>query len=697
MHTIMLQSVDSRQATEDELNAAGITADQIPPDWRMMAHQAATVRALRFGDAPIVINRAMTGDGKTFAGQFMLFNEKWATFAMYPTNELARDQQRSLEDTLTKWQPPRWSNGRLLYNVVNATRMDEFQEAIDDTSRMDALAQLLGSDAVLTNPDIFHLAAQFRYTNYGAARDIILGELADRYRLFVFDEFHLFGTPQIASVIIAMLLMLEVTKGKQPPRFLFLSATPRNQLLHLAAIADLKIENIGREYQYGYSELLPGWRRILQPVTLTLHAGQQLEMWMDEHLHDIILPFFANYHPGAKGVIIANSVATAQRIYRKLQASCREANIHVGINTGITPLSERGTTDDYDLIVATSTIDVGVDFHINLLIFESVDAASHMQRLGRLGRHKTDRDGTPFECFEAHAILPDWVVEAIKAKYPVESSVSREDYHATLEEAFTPFEEFDRYIRDWAGVQAAHVLDQLKRYDVGTQYAEIAKRLFEKYRILFPGGVKKFRALLTDKREATLEAARSFRGSSPFTALVLDLATQHKEIVPYNLVTLLRHAELEGMGIAEILRYAERQGQNRKALERSKPLAAYKLLNWLSQPRRVQIFLDAEPREEQLEVVVEMTGFHFDVPDVPELNRLNRTLERQRLVALLLPNQDPEAVRKRLRLGLQLELFRFTTANGIEGCVAFDRHALLLDSAWSRRKRSSGGSAPIIL
>ena len=695
MHMIMLQSVDSRQATPEELDAAKITPEQIPSGWDgMMAHQAATVRALRFGDAPIVINRAMTGDGKTFAGQFMLFNERWETFAMYPTNELARDQQRGLEDILTKWLPPRWSR-KLQYHVVNAAQMDELQEAVDNTSRMDALERLLNSDAILTNPDIFHLAAQFAYTNYGAARDIILGDLADRYRLFVFDEFHLFGTPQIASVIIAMLLMLEITKGKKPPRFLFLSATPRDQLIQLAKTAGLEIENVGKEYQHGYSEPLPGWRRILQPVALTLHVGQ-LETWVDEHLHDVILQFFANYRPGAKGVIIANGVATAQRTYQKLQTLCQEARIRLGINTGITPLSERGTTEDYDLIVATSTIDVGVDFRINLLIFESVDAASHKQRLGRLGRHAMDRNDTPFEYFEAHAILPDWVVEAVKTKYPAEQSVSREDYHATLEEVFTPLQEFDTYIQKWAGVQAAHVLDQLKKYDIRTQYAHIAKRLFENYKKLFPGGVKKFLMLRDDGKDATLDAARSFRGGSPFTALVLDLSTQNKEVVSYNLVTLLRHAELEGMEMGEMLRHAEQQGQNRKTLERSKPLAAYRLHDWLPQPRSVQIYLDASLGEEQLEVVIEMTGFHFDVPDVPELRRLNRKLETQHLVALLLRDQDPEAVRKRLRLGFQLELFKFSSANGVEGCVAFGRHALLLDSAWSRRKRSSN-SAPIIL
>jgi len=78
MNHFRLQAVDSRLATPTELEAAGITEGQIPKDalgnmWGLAAHQVATVKALRFGNAPIVINRAMTGDGKTLAGRFQLF------------------------------------------------------------------------------------------------------------------------------------------------------------------------------------------------------------------------------------------------------------------------------------------------------------------------------------------------------------------------------------------------------------------------------------------------------------------------------------------------------------------------------------------------------------------------------------------------------------------------------------------------
>src|SRR5258708_27648572 len=97
MYTIHLKALDSRYATQKELDAAGITPDQIPPDWRLMAHQANTIRVAQTGDAAIIVNEARTGDGKTFAGQFPLFAYGWKTLTMYPTNELANDQQRSMK------------------------------------------------------------------------------------------------------------------------------------------------------------------------------------------------------------------------------------------------------------------------------------------------------------------------------------------------------------------------------------------------------------------------------------------------------------------------------------------------------------------------------------------------------------------------------------------------------------------------
>src|SRR5579859_4791455 len=110
MHTIFLKAADSRISDKHELQEAGIDLSSLPPDPRhegtpikLRVHQVATIRELRKGTAPIVVNTAITGDGKSLAGQYRLFTDKLPTFTMYPTNELIADQRRSIDQLLARW------------------------------------------------------------------------------------------------------------------------------------------------------------------------------------------------------------------------------------------------------------------------------------------------------------------------------------------------------------------------------------------------------------------------------------------------------------------------------------------------------------------------------------------------------------------------------------------------------------------
>lgn len=703
MYTLQLQAVDSREATQDELDVAGITPDQIPTNghtpWKIMAHQAATVRALRSGNAPLIFNQALTGDGKTLAGQFPLFADGVPTLTMYPTNELARDQKRSLDSLLEKWTPPHWRSRKLAWDILNAAELDALQARMEDDSgqlhRSDALKRLLDNDLLLTNPDMFHLMMQFRYHRYGTAHDFVMADVVKRFRLFVFDEFHLFGAAQTASALTAILLALKIGNPNDRPRFMFLSATPQPLMEHLARLVDVGIEKITSGYQYGRTIPETGWRRILQAADLHLYSGK-LEDWVTENLETVILPFFKAHRPGARGVIIANSVATAYRVLAILTPVCAKAGITLGINTGLTPRDERVV--HVDLLVATSTVDVGVDFRVNLLIFESMDANSHIQRLGRLGRHLDDGDGHAFTHFEAHALLPPWVVEALAKQFPAESSIARETYNDTLNtpEVYPPLQHFDQYVRRWAGVQAANVLGQLGKPEIKTQYQSIVGALNAEYKKIFPNPSARFRQLVADGQHEILQEAISFRGGNPFTALVLDMMGKSQTVVSYNLLPLLLNAELVSVPLDDLYEQARRQGANVKALERTQPLAGYRLVNWLPQARPLEIYLDRQLEVTRYDTVIEQDCFRLNAPDVPEMMALNNELEGRILVALLLRNYDPEAIRRKLRLGFQLDLLKFHSADGSRGCVAFARDALLLDSVLFRfRKNKDDG--PLIL
>ena len=288
-----------------------------------------------------------------------------------------------------------------------------------------------------TNPDIVHLMMQFRYQASGAAADLILGEIANRFSLFTFDEFHIFNTPQVLSAMVAMLLLLEATNGEYSKlRFLFLSATPQPILNHLANVAGIPFVSIDGDYEHGKPQPNPDYqRRILQRVPLHLYErGDGLEAWIETHL-DLIIDFFRQ-HPEARGVILTNAVATAYRVYQRLIEPCRQAGIHlIEPNTGLTPPEDRRI--DAQLFVATSTVDVGVDFKINFLVFESLDAATHTQRLGRLGRHERNAQDEPFTAYAAHGLVPQWVLDKVEDKFPDYSDLNREDYVPVIVEAYS--------------------------------------------------------------------------------------------------------------------------------------------------------------------------------------------------------------------------------------------------------------------
>ncbi len=134
-------------------------------------------------------------------------------------------------------------------------------------------------------------------------------------------------------------------------------------------------------------------------------AFKSSETWLKEN-SDLILAQFQQY-PGSKGAIILNSIAAVKRLTVFFQEIFKPYKLTVGENTGLSGKGIKEQSLMADLVIGTSTIDVGVDFKINFLIFESSDAGNFIQRLGRLGRHEGyEKNGQiiKFEKFTAFAL-----------------------------------------------------------------------------------------------------------------------------------------------------------------------------------------------------------------------------------------------------------------------------------------------------
>jgi len=707
----------------DESDVPSEVAERLPAGWRLSQHQVETYKALTGGEYDVVFNTAMTGDGKSLAAYLPTLVSGRPVLAMYPTNELARDQETQLDGSKKQW---RCEEVRI--TPMSAARLEAIVAEGTYGRKAAVIRHLVGNnDVVLTNPDIFHYLAQFFYTRKDDAPDMLFSrKIVDLFDLFVYDEFHIFQTPQVVAVLNALLLVREVGGAITPKRFLFLSATPDPLLQDYLAKAGFRPRFIQPEaegwYQHTFAPVdRAAWRPIVQATDIHFWktgGDYRAEEWVAEHCHServchserseesLLLGFFHRHRPGAKGAIIVNSVATAHRLFVLLRPVFEAEGLCVSLNTGFTGETLKRASLGADLLIGTSTVDVGVDFRINFLVFESRDAGTFLQRLGRLGRHTDDGRGHAFEAFEAHALVPNFVSERLfegksnePPLLPDAANVTRAALSEAIRKAYPQPVSFESYARRWGWVQSAHVYYRLSNKTIKDSYETARAHLKQTYWDVL--GISTGRALsdyleLMKGARQIAEEAQSFRGGSPFECGVIDLSEAGADSVKrYDLLTLAANADLDWLEPDEFKRQVAQRGAA------FSPTAIEQMAGWFyfrgfnDTRRAVTILLrDAvgtwgadelgEPR------VIE--GVELDVAGVDWLNELNAHLRRRKFVVTLclIPPND---LRYRLRLPPMFELLTFEARDGTTGCIAFAREALLFSVALKERRVACGGGA----
>ncbi len=694
-------------------------ARRLPAGWRLSQHQVETYKALTSGKADVIFNTAMTGDGKSLAGQLpiLIHCDRPSLMAMYPTNELVADQEGQLAKAAAQWA------ANLQFHPLNSAELDAIMATDDYTQRGEALMGVLrNNDVVLTNPDIFHLIMQQFYRYPADAPDKLIGPLVQRVGQFTFDEFHIFEVPQVLSVLNAALFIHEMSGPARPHRFLFLSATPRcsdplkldsyepmQEYLHRSG---LNVQEITGQYAHG--EIPPDrsqWRRILNSATIHFDS-LRAEEWVERHLDDILLPFFLGHRPGAKGAIIVNSVAAANRLLNRLRPALAVHGLTVEPNTGLTSRPRRAASYGADLLIGTSTIDVGVDFQINFMLFESRDANSFLQRLGRLGRHPGyERGGLfyPFDEFAAYALVPEWVKEALFAGRDGAApllhngeAINRERLNTSIQEAYPPTASFEAYARLWGELQAVRVMIGLSDPTIKEQYAETRARLGKRYEETFGIQLRpafgRYQVLKAEQRPL-LDEAISFRGQSYFTCCVIDETEEGAaQFKAADLFQLVSNANLGLVDEQAFYLAAEQAGLARRIFERQEPLAFFRMYGWRDEREEYRLVLDRDIRSwgaDRFGKAVVLKGFKLDA-STPGLMDLNNRLCRRELPALLCLGYHPLELKRRLRLPLLFAVYAFESRDGVGGCVTFGREALMLE-ARLQHTRLNCGTGPIIL
>ncbi len=682
-------------------------AARLPKGWRLSQHQVETYRALTQGDADVVFNTAMTGDGKSLAAYLpVLTSTQFHAFGMYPTIELTRDQERQFEGYAERF-------GRAVpYCALWGAEIARLADEHDFARRGDVLKERFDNQSViLTNPDIFNLVMNYGYASLIFSEQELPYSLCTNFDCLVFDEFHVFSMPQVVAALTAMLYIHEHSGGRH--RFLFSSATPSEALLQMVERSGLRARHVAGAYA---NEERPGFRPVLRPATLDLDRlgeKQTAEDWVREHIGDLAA-FWAHQAPRPKGAIILNSVMLARRVRALLQAELGPRGIRVGENTGLTDREGRRASLAADLVVGTSTIDVGIDFDINLLIYESTNAGTFLQRLGRLGRCRSDGQG--FERYAAYALISGktpWVYERLLGGLAQHGVSEGDETDRTtvlpkvVHEAFGAENDFLGYAKRWGILQAAHVINVLEKKRAQGAYQSLAADLARRYTQLFAlsdlGGARRRYWYLAAKdsmaqRRPILDEVLAFRGSSPFQVAVIDLTVEPAGLLTYDLFPLVQGADYEVAAVEEFEHLASRResagarGEAIAALKHvmkgkdGRPLVL-KVRGFHAERERLKLKVGEDLSVVSDQIVV-LRGLAVAEPAAVQLPAVNEVLRRQAVVCYA-TRRDARELRRILRLPAHFALYTACDMHrNREYTLAFGKAALMLEAlliGWRKR------------
>ena len=653
-------------------------------------------RALDAGETLCLFLAAPTGSGKTLAAYAAPIRRGIPALGVYPTNELIKDQERALRP----WLDP---HDELRLLRIDSRELDRWTVALARQRHAPTLETLLHwHPTVLTNPDILFYVFFGLYGGWEEELEAVRQRLFARigqYRVFVFDEFHLYNIKQVADTafLIGALHAIQPNYGRV---FLFASATPHSPLQVLLERMGLPVEMVtGEPVPEG-----PDTRRVAQPLRLTFLPADMRAWKGSERLLDFLpeVTEFLRQHPAARLVVILDSVADAMRLASALREHFPDRP--VGEVHGFSSPQERDSALLRPITVGTSTIEVGIDFvgerAKDVLLFEARTSGQFIQRLGRIARHEKPSRVPDW----AVALVPGYVYHFLTERLREGQGYERWDLYRWIEEAYQVPEDFGRYLQRHAPAEfcaaRARVVDKLFMSEDAPQIREALGRLIKTLT-----GVPEGRgwALYHQYREeGILAPLLTFRGSGLEVAVVDERGTDPGlPLKRYDLMFLLRRgvfSELSPDEYKERLDALEERWPEEVALERryarrigSDPgdlLGVYgyfRLTGWLDRPRRVWFEIPEGAVRGRVGQVIVLQELEVYTDPGVSLRRLNRHLCQKKLVAWVM-DTHPAAIRLGRSLPPLFEVYELRlrrlggSLSRSPWSIAFNQNAFFLES-----------------
>lgn len=506
----------------------------------------------------IAMNTTVTGGGKTFSYAVPVMRQNLFSIVVFPTNALTADQYRSISELATEYFP----NKDIYVKELTADHMQERREEArgngfvspDTMSNTQQIQRTLdkadknsGPSFVLTNPDIFLGILRGKYGS--STRQKI--ELAD---MAVVDEFHHANPKGQNSLIMAMDELYHRNDHRcQLNRFLFLSATP-----------DEKVEKQLSEY-FGH----PGddiYYRVdstsnsrpvsklsmkddepynpVMPQVSTTFIGSRPFSTKKKIKSDAYFDRILRFVSSGRSIVILDGVAEVNDVY-KLLAESTDNNTRVEPISGLRPENTSEKLNNADIIVANSTLEVGVDIgNVENLVFSGYSASRFMQRLGRL-RAESDKIQKSAVCFTT----PDAVKTFSSFRELNRDQIPRNMLQSAVNQNLGTEAESDFYKSEFSPVEMYRAIEDRAENMFSSEgsYRENASKIVAKH-CFNSTGIKPRESDINRMWELANspigEALQSYRQSS-LTALVFDERTE--SVKTYSIPNILRLANIEFM------------------------------------------------------------------------------------------------------------------------------------------------------
>ena len=505
----------------------------------------------------VAMNTTITGGGKTFSYAVPVMRENMTAVVVFPTNALTADQSRSITELATEY----FSEKDVLVRELTADKMQsrrekqrkkgelspdamknsqQIQRSLDNADKND------GPSFILTNPDIFMGIMRGNY-NQEARQKL---ELAD---IMVVDEFHHARPKGQNSLIMSMDELYHRNDNRcNLKRFVFLSATPDEEVERQLSdyfgnddgiyhrVDSTKNSKPLSELRMDSSE---PYNPVMPQVNTTFIGARPFSTKhkiKSEEYFDRIVEFVSS----DRSIIILDGVAEVNDVCQALKEAVPDGR-RVEPISGLRPENMEDKLNNADIIVANSTVEVGVDIgNVQQLVYTGYNASRFMQRLGRLRANSNSYRKTAV-CFTT----PDALQTFGSLREMETSPVPRDRLQSVVNHQLGSEADASLYKSAFSPVEMYRAIDERAKtmYRTENNYRKNASKIVAKHC---------FKSVDADPRKDDIErlwqmaqsplgkAMQSYRQSS-LTALVYDNRPECQSIKTYPITSLLRLADVE--------------------------------------------------------------------------------------------------------------------------------------------------------